>query len=200
MFRFLHSAKVAPTSPPPQDRLELYIYTDKDSIWKDFAINVEATENTIDYTNPGKLAYELGEVCEREGTIELDAQKIMYFSEVTNYLLLLKKETDTIGFLLLSCYPGPSESKIFLVCVSKEYKGRKYSKIMIDKAKELTREAGKTTLHLEALTRTVGEKVYKPLGFTFNSMRRNNMTATLTVPTGGKRITRKKRKATHRKA
>lgn len=195
MFRLLHSAKVAPAPLPPQDRLELYTYTDKDPIWEGFAINVEATENTIDYTEPGKLAYELGEVCERKEALELDAQKIMYFSEVTNYLLILKKEGRTIGFLLLDCYPGTSECKIWLVCVSKGYKGKKYSKILIDRAKELAREAGKTTLHLEALTRTVGEKVYKPLGFTFNSMRKNNMTATLTVPTGGKRITRKKRKA-----
>lgn len=201
MFRFLHSSKVAPEPSLPEPLLVI-THTDREPIWKGFATIVKAENNenefTMDYTVPGDLAYELAGLCEREGANELTSEKIMYFSEVTNYLLLLKKEDETIGFLLLDCYPGVIDAKIWLVCVSSKYKGKKYSTLLINKAKQIARDVGKTEIHLEALTHTIGTKVYKPLGFRFNSMRRNNMTANLTTTKGGSlrnvRNTRKKKR------
>lgn len=199
MFRFLRSAKVAPEppAPEPQQILVLSIHTDKEPIWSQFAKEILPDNNenefAIDYTIPGPLAIELSQICRREGAYELDSEKIMYFSEATNYLLLLKKEDDTIGFLMLECYPGPSEPKIWLVCVHSRYKGKQYSKILVEHAMKIARDAGKETIHLEALSRNVGTKVYKPLGFHFNSMRRNNMTANLRKRGGGTRKIKKKR-------
>lgn len=202
MFRFLKSAKVAPEppAPNPQQILVLSIHTDKEPIWNQFAKEIvpdnDENEFAIDYTIPGPLALELSTLCKREGAYELDSEKIMYFSETTNYLLLLKKEDKPIGFLLLECYPGPSDPKIWLVCVSSEYKGKQYSKILVEYAMKIAREAGKETIHLEALSRTVGTKVYKPLGFHFNSMRRNNMTANLRKRGGGTRKKNRKKRTT----
>lgn len=151
----------------------------------------------VDYTIPGPLALELSALCRREKAYELDSEKIMYFSEATNYLLLLKKDDETIGFLLLECYPSShSEAKIWLVCVSHSYKGKQYSKILIEYSMKIAKDAGKDSIHLEALSRNVGTKVYKPLGFNFNSSRRNNMTASLAKRGGSTRKERKKKRTT----
>jgi hypothetical protein len=53
----------------------------------------------------------------------------------------------------------------------------------------MARDAGKTSIHLEAISRTVGKKVYKPQGFNFNESDGENMTAEL-----GKNSSNKKRK------
>ena len=186
---------------PVPVRLEIHIYTNEHEIWSQFAELVKGNENENDFvpdvTIPGTLAYELAGLCEREGAFELNAEKIMYFSEVTNYLLLLKKEGDTIGFLLLDLYPGPSPPKIWLVCVSSTEKGKQYSRILIDQAKQMAKDAGKTNIHLEALSRTIGTKVYTPQGFVFNKPTGENMTAKLNDPK--KRKTRRQRRRTQRR-
>jgi predicted GNAT family N-acyltransferase len=199
-----------------QTLLVIEIYDDTHPIWKEFATEVkparankknkeeneEANEGeneyenylnefAVDYTVPGDLAYELAGLCEREGAIELDAQKIMYFSESTNKLLLLKKNGELIGFLMLALYGGSSDAKIWLVCVSSSEKGKQYSKYLIGQAKQMAIDAGKTSIHLEALSRKVGSKVYKKQGFTFNNSNSENMTAFLEQPQ--KRKTRRNR-------
>lgn len=199
MFAFLKKKKeeAAPNPPPPAaagaeakppgPRLEIHIFPSEHEIWSQFAVEVKGNENendnenefVPDYTVPGDLAYELAGICEREGALELNAEKIMYFSEATNYLMLLKKNDETIGFLLLALYPGPSKPKIWLVCVSSAESGKQYSKLLIDQAKRMANEAGKKTIHLEALSRKVGRKVYKTQGFTFNESNGENMTAEL---------------------
>lgn len=210
MFSFLKKKKKEETPPPPLPppaagaeappapkvtQLEIHIFPSEHEIWSQFAVEVKGneTENenefVPDYTVPGDLAYELAGLCEREGAIELDAEKIMYFSEATNYLLLLKKNGKNIGFLLLALYPGPSQAKIWLVCVSSAESGKQYSKVLIDQAKRMAKEAEKSTIHLEALSRKVGRKVYKAQGFNFNESDGENMTAELNEPK--KRKTRK---------
>ena len=193
--------------PPVTTPLEIHIYDNSHPIWKEFAVEVKATkaENSweedfaIDYTTPGKLAYELAGLCEREGALDLTAEKIMYFSESTNKLLLLKKEGELIGFLMLDLYEGPSPPKIWLVCVSSAEKGKRYSTFLIDQAKKMAIEAGKTSIHLEALSRKVGTKVYKKQGFNFDESDGENMTAVLEQPKKRKtRRNRKNRKSTRR--
>ncbi len=193
--------------------LVMEIYDNTHPIWKQFATEVkparakpkEAKENenenenennylndfVVDYTVPGDLAYELAGLCEREGAIELNAEKIMYFSESTNKLLLLKKNGELIGFLMLALYGGSSDAKIWLVCVSSSEKGKQYSKYLIGQAKQMAIDAGKTSIHLEAISRKVGSKVYKKQGFTFNNSNSENMTAFLEQPK--KRKTRRNR-------
>ena len=198
--------------------LVIEIYDNTHPIWKQFATEVKPTrakpeeaneeenenENylndfTVDYTVPGDLAYELAGLCEREGAVELDAQKIMYFSESTNKLLLLKKNGELIGFLMLALYGGSSDAKIWLVCVSSSEKGKQYSKYLIGQAKQMAIDAGKTSIHLEALSRKVGSKVYKKQGFEFNESDGENMTALLEQPQKRKtRHNRKNRKSTRR--
>jgi len=200
---FSKSAKVAPEPPsPPKPKLELHVYPSQNPIWKELSTYIPADEDHIDYTIPGPLAYELADLCHRNSAYELDSEKIMYFSEVTNYLLVLYKDGERIGFLMLDSSPGKyTRSKIWLVCVSSAEKGKQYSKILIDYAKGIAKSHEKTTIHLEALTRTVGEKVYEPQGFTFNSPTGEDMTAQLGG--GGKRNKRTRkysgRKGTMRK-
>jgi ribosomal protein S18 acetylase RimI-like enzyme len=196
---FSKSSKVAaeppPPPPPPPMVVHLHVFKNTDPLWKDFAIYVPADEEeeySVDYTNPGPLAYELAKICSREKAYELDAEKIMYFAESTNYLLILKKENNTIGFLLLYSDPGQwATSKIWLVCVSSEFKGKQFSKVLIDHAKTIAKNDGKTEIHLEALNRELGKKVYEPQGFIFNSSRGDDMTAQLG---GGRRKKTRKRR------
>jgi GNAT superfamily N-acetyltransferase len=191
MLRLFKSSKVAP-SPEAPPTFELHVWTHENAIWQQFADNVEATNESIEYTTPGLLSIELAELCRRNGAGELDSQKIMYFSEATNYFLELKKNGKRIGFLLLECYTGSLPAKIWLVCISSSEKGKNYSKLLIDQAKEIARGAGKRTIHLEAITREVGRKVYKPLGFKFNySNNDNDMTADLNTKVSATRKNRK---------
>jgi len=198
--------KEAESPPATTTSLEIHVYDSNHPIWKEFAKEVKAAkaenegennwenEFAVDYTVPGELAYELADLCEREGALELTAEKIMYFSEATNKVLLLKKDGELIGFLMMSLYDGPSQPKIWLVCVSSTEKGKQYSKYLIDQAKRMAIEAGKTSIHLEALSRTVGKKVYTAQGFAFNESDGENMTAFLEQPKKRKQNTRRYRK------
>lgn len=201
MSRFFgKSNKVAPEpEPEPPIKYEVDLYTSEDPIWNEFAVEElpdEENEHGVDYMNPGPLAIQLAEHCSREGAIGLDSEKIMYFSEVTNYLLILKHEGRSIGFLLLSSFSREPDAKIWLVCVNKSEKKKNLSKILIDQAKRIAKEEGKTTIHLEALTREIGEKVYEPQGFVFNSSRTNDMTAQLG---GGKRNSKTRKRKSRRR-
>ncbi len=212
MFRFIRlfgkkkkaEPAAARASTAEQTLLVIDIYDNTHPIWNGFATEVKATrankneeeeeneysnylnEFAVDYTVPGDLAYTLAELCERQGAIELNAEKIMYFSESTNKLLLLKKNGELIGFLMLALYGGISEAKIWLVCVSSSEKGKQYSKYLIDQAKQMAIDAGKKSIHLEALSRKVGTKVYKKQGFNFDESDGENMTAVLEQPKKGK--------------
>lgn len=184
MFRLFKSAKVAPEPPPapPPPRLEIHISTRSQDIWNQFANEVEATNENIDYTTPGPLSIELAELCERRGAEQLDSEKIMYFAETTNYLLELKRNGERIGFLLLDCEKSPySKAKIWLVCISSSEKGKGYAKLLIDQAIQIAKSAGKKTIHLEAISRQVGRKVYRPMGFDFNSPDDDDMTKDIEI-------------------
>jgi GNAT superfamily N-acetyltransferase len=198
MFHLFKSSKVAPAPPPlpPPPKLEIRIWPRENAIWGQFADYVEATNETVDYTNPGPLATELAELCERKGAYELDSTKIMYFSEPTNYFLELTRNGERVGFLLLEAYNDRMPAKIWLVCVSSSEKGKNYSKLLIDQAKEIARSLGKGQIELEAITREVGRKVYRPLGFDFISLDDLDMTAELSLGSNG---TRKKRSRKNRK-
>jgi GNAT superfamily N-acetyltransferase len=179
--------------------LEILIWPRENIIWGQFANYIEATDEMIDYTTPGPLAVELSELCERKGAFELDSTKIMYFSETTNYFLELKRNGERIGFLLLEAYNDRMPAKIWLVCVSSSEKGKNYSKLLIDQAKEIARSVGKRQIQLEAITREVGRKVYRPLGFEFISPDDDDMIAELNLGSNGTRKLRKSRKGTKRR-
>lgn len=209
MLRFFKSSKVAPSPLPPTPvmpvpsasltlptpRLEVRIVPREHTLWSQFAEYHEATNEMIDYSIPGPLSRDLASLCQRKGAYELDSTKIMYFSETTNYFLeLIRDDGERIGFLLLDCHPGSSPAKIWIGCISLSEKGKNYSKLLIDTAKEIARAAGKSTLHLEAISHDLGKKVYQPLGFEFTSPTRNDMIATLSLGSNGTRKNRKNRK------
>lgn len=202
MLRFFKSSKIAPApsappASPPPPTLEVLIWPRENIIWKQFARYFEATNEMIDYSIPGPLARELATLCQRKGAYELDSTKIMYFSESTNYFLELKRDGERIGFLLLECYKGSSPAKIWIGCISLSEKGKNYSKLLIDQAKEIARSAGKSTIHLEAISHDLGKKVYRPLGFEFTSPNTNNMIADLSLGSNRTRKNRKARKNNH---
>lgn len=199
-------------APPVVDQLVLEIYENTHPIWAEFDQeikpeneneneNLNANEFDPDFTAPGPLAISLAKLCSREGAIELDAELIKNFSEFTNYLLLLKRADQIIGFLLLECPEGDLDAKIWVGCVSISEKGKQFSRILIDQAKEIARKAGKLELHLDALTRKLGEKVYAPLGFTFNDKTGESMTISLleSEPEKKRKTRRKKRRNSTRK-
>lgn len=175
---------------------EIKIHDSKSEIWDEFANEVEATENTIDYNEPGSLSLELASICKREGSIELDAERIMYLSQASNYFLELFDKGTRIGFLLLDLPSWGEEAKIEVVCLSAKEKGKNYSKLLIDEAKRLAKAAGKKRLLLEALNHSVGQKVYKKQGFEFVDKTGENMVHQL----GGKRKSKTRKVKRRQKA
>jgi GNAT superfamily N-acetyltransferase len=172
---------------------DLKIHTSSSEIWDEFAEEIEGNENNkneMGFNEPGSLSIELAKLCRREGTIDLDAQRIMYLSQESNIFIELLEGGSRIGFLLLDLPAWGEEAKIEVVCVSLSQKGKSYSKVLIDEAKRLAKEAGKKRLLLEALGRIIGEKVYKKQGFEFVDKTGENMVHQL----GGKRSTKTKTK------
>ena len=138
-----------------------------------------------------KLAKDLALLCRREETPwNFDADEIENAFEETNYLLELYRGTERIGFLLLLLMEGAA-AKIDIVCVSKKETGRGLSKLLIDKAKELAKEAGKTEIELEPINDKV-KNIYTAQGFVKKGD--GMMSASLT---GGSRLHKQARR-THR--
>lgn len=155
---------------------KIVVHPWNDPVWKGFARTIEEDDEHIEYDEPGDLAVELAEHCSRDETLDLDAQKVMYMSEISNqYLELLDDDGNRIGFMLLDLPDYGKEAKIVLLCVSKSEKGKQSSRILIDEAKRLAKKAGKERLTLEAYNRTVGEKVYAKQGFRFVTERGEDM-------------------------
>jgi GNAT superfamily N-acetyltransferase len=165
---------------------DLKIHTSNSEIWDEFAEEIEGNENNgygMGFNEPGSLSIELAKLCRRDGSIDLDAQRVMYLSQESNIFIELLEEGSRIGFLLMDLPGWGEEAKIEVVCVSLSQKGKSYSKVLIDEAKRLAKEAGKKRLLLEALGRIIGEKVYKKQGFEFVDKTGENMVHQL----GGKR-------------
>jgi hypothetical protein len=176
---------------------EIKIHDSKSKIWDDFAEEVEGNENNefdMGFNRPGQLSKDLAKLCLRDGTMDLDAERVMFLAEECNYFLELIENGARIGFGLIHLPSYGEEAKIQLGCVSVTEKGKNYSKLLIDEAKRIAKAAGKKRLLLEAFNRVLGEKVYKKQGFEFVNASGTNMIHQL----GGKRKgkTRKmKRKA-----
>ena len=142
------------------------------------------------------LAEQLAGVCRRSGKWNtFDSTKILGYFDLTTHLLLLAKIVGKrpllAGFLLLTCPEGGSPAEIKLVCVAESQKGQGLSKLLIDKAKEVAKSAGKAELQLERESDDPKLiKVYTDQGFaTTTGM---DMVAKL----GGRRRTLRRRRRT----
>ena len=153
---------------------EIKIHTSDSDIWKGFAEEIDEN-NEMGFETPGPLSIQLATICERSESLELDAERIMYLSQESDRLLELLEGGKRIGFLLMNLPSWGEEATIHVVCVSPMQKGKNYSKLLIDEAKRLAKEKGKKRLTLEALSRSLGEKVYKKQGFEFVNKTGENM-------------------------
>jgi hypothetical protein len=120
-------------------------------------------------------------LCEGAIDFQLEPEQVGWLSyDTTHILRLVVKNVDgkrrTVTFAYLNVNPSPpigkppvSYAELVLLCGrykfthgSTTWKG---SEVLVDKAMELAKVAGKTTLRLEALNKDLYEKVYKPMGF-----------------------------------
>jgi hypothetical protein len=101
---------------------------------------------------------------------ELDSEKVRNLVEEATHILILRDGGRIVTFAYVDAAPslGGDYATLILVCGKFRTEGKypwKGSEIMVDKAMELARVAGKKTLRIEALNQDLIDKVYKPMGF-----------------------------------
>jgi len=140
----------------------LDVLTPETDEWYDFKVETNSDDPAARDT-PGELAELLSDMCRGE----YDPERVMNFAEEASHLIGLR-ENETgglVGFLLLSARnDAAQEASVNLICVSEDVKGKGLSKLLLDKAKEISRDAGKDQLVLDAANEKVA-KIYESNGF-----------------------------------
>ena len=85
-----------------------------------------------------------------------------------SHLFVLREGEKTVGMLTLAFYPAPTGRKAWIedVVVDRNYRGKGYGKLMIEKVIEQCRKRGEVTLMLTSRpSRVVANQLYQSLGF-----------------------------------
>lgn len=85
-----------------------------------------------------------------------------------SHLFVLREGERTVGMLTLAFYPTPTGRKAWIedVAVDADCRGRKYGKLMIEKAIDFVRQTGNTTLMLTSRpSRVAANALYQSAGF-----------------------------------
>jgi len=142
-----------------------------------------------DFAKSEALAKELQRFCYRDEKYVFHAKQIKNFFEESNYLLTLEFEDgERLGFLLLQCYPRQDSAKIVLVCIDENEAGENLSDRLLNKAKEIAKEAGNAFLELEAVNERVAQ-IYEAKGF-----KRKATGLFMTLQLGSSRLHKKARR------
>jgi predicted GNAT family N-acyltransferase len=146
----------------------LDVLTPEDEAWLDFKAE-EAEDDPGARDEPGPLAEMLSEMCRGH----YEPERVMWFADEASHLIGGREGEDgpIVGFLLLSAQADASaEATINLLCVaeSAKSKGTGLSKLLLDKAKAIAREAKKKRIGLDAANATVA-KLYEANGFRFDT-------------------------------
>lgn len=119
-------------------------------------------------------------LCEGALDFQLEPERVGWLVDKASHILRLVAPVDgkrqMVTFAYLDVDPSPprgqppvSYAELVLLCGKYKFThgstAWKGSEVLIDKAMELAKVAGKTTLRLEALNKDLYEKVYKPMGF-----------------------------------
>lgn len=95
-----------------------------------------------------------------------------------DHLIILYAEKD------LNDQPGPNvlgfaglntgTTEVYVICVSHLAKGKGYGKMLLDKAEEVMKAAGKSEITLTPINAELRDKVYKPLGYVVVGKNKDN--------------------------
>lgn len=118
----------------------------------------------------------------------MDRDQVKDFAEESTHLLMVRKGGNVVTFGLLQS--GTRVNELLVLCGRSEINGAKGSKLIVDKAMEIGKEFGNTTLVLKAANEALVAKVYGPMGFT-----RTGKGLMLTRSIGGSRFKKQTRRA-----
>jgi hypothetical protein len=156
------------------------------------------------------------DLCEGADDFATEPHRVGWLADQPTHILQLiapldgKKQMVTFAYLNVKPFDMVKKTsavdyaELVLLCGSYKFvygsTTWKGSEVLIDKAMELARVAGKTALRLEALNETLYKKVYEPMGF--KPVPGEHLIYERPLPSGGKktrRRNRRQRKTRHRK-
>jgi hypothetical protein len=113
------------------------------------------------------------ELCEGAMEFQADPHRVGWLADQATHILQLISFDQVVTFAYLNVSPYDKDDRsyadLILLCGSYDFEHGtttwKGSEVLIDKAMQLAREAGKKSLRLEALNTTLYTKVYEPMGF-----------------------------------
>jgi hypothetical protein len=137
------------------------------------------------------------ELCERAKDLEAEPYRVGFLADEASYILELVSYNEVVTFAYLNTETGTKPyAYLILLCGSYDFEHGttvwKGSEVLIDKAMELARVAGKTSLRLEALNETLYKKVYEPMGF--KPVPGEHLIYERPLPSGGKKTRRRNRR------
>ena len=101
---------------------------------------------------------------------QVESQRVGWLSDSATHLIrvYVGKTLKTFGYVDIKPYPAGDYVNLILLCGRYRSGGPypwKGSQLIVDKAIQLARDAGKTAIRLEALNEQLLAKVYRPMGF-----------------------------------
>jgi hypothetical protein len=144
---------------------------------------------------------EFTELCSNAADFRMEPERVGWLVENATHILRLMVRGEMVAFAYVNVGTRGSYADLVLLCgpYAFTYGTTKWkaSEVLVDKAMQLAKEAGKTSLRLEALTATLYEKVYKPMGF--EPVPGKYLVYERRLPSGGRKTRRRKTKRRSKK-
>jgi hypothetical protein len=162
------------------------------------------TLSDVDYDRKNDTLDYYAELCEGAAEFRMEPHRVGWLSESATHILQLVSFGEVVAFAYLNVTPrapNATYAELVLLCGSYDFNHGKTvwkgSEVLVDKAMELAKVAGKTALRLEALNETLYKKVYEPMGF--QPVPGKRLTYERSLPSGGKKTRRRRQRKTRRR-
>lgn len=134
---------------------------------------------------------EITALCSKEPA--LDEEGIQYAIEDASHVILAKdkKSGAVVAFACLDVNTTNDSAELKLLCGTYRIGDKKASELLVKKAEETAKSAGKKSIVLDVLSSDLADKVYKPMGFT---MRKDNISMEKVI-SGGLRVKKQTRRS-----
>lgn len=115
---------------------------------------------------------EFTELCSKAADFRMEPNRVGWIVEKATHIVRVMVEDEMVAFAYVDVKPYDKKStyaELVLLCGSYSFTYGttkwKASEVLVDKAMQLAKAQGKSSLRIEALNKTLYEKVYKPMGF-----------------------------------
>lgn len=133
---------------------------------------------------------EITALCSKEPA--LDEEGIRYAIEDASHVIVAKDSNGAVvAFACLDVNTTNDSAELKLLCGTYRIGDKKASELLVKKAEETAKSAGKKSIVLDVLSSDLADKVYKPMGFT---MRKDNISMEK-VLSGGLRVKKQTRRS-----